>query len=83
MRCRVAGRRAARRVLELAALATMVLMLVGCGRAEEAIIPAEPAERGGTDVGLGPSVRPLTAGPGDKRSPRWSPSGVRISFIMD
>ncbi|MGI8910122.1 MAG: hypothetical protein ACR2JR_06145 [Rubrobacteraceae bacterium] len=83
MRCRAAGRRATQRALELTALAAMVFLLVGCGRAGEVIIPAEPTERGGTDLGLGPSVRPLTTGPGDKGSPRWSPSGVRISFIMD
>ena len=67
----------------LATLAATGLLLAGCGTAGETVIPAEPAERGGADLGLGPGVRPLTFGPGDKGSPRWRPSGDRLAFALD
>ena len=35
------------------------------------------------DFGLGPGIRPLSSGPGDKGSPSWSPSGERIAFVVD
>lgn len=31
----------------------------------------------------GPGARPLTAGPGADRSPRWAPAGDRIAFLSD
>jgi len=73
MRCRTA----------LATLAATFLLLAGCGTAGEVVIPAEPAERGEADLGLGPGVRPLSFGPGDKASPRWGPSGDRLAFVLD
>ena len=49
---------------------------------EGAIEPATPA--GATaDLNLGPGVRPLSLGPGDKSSPRISPSGERVAFVLD
>ena len=80
------GRRAALLVL-LALLAA--LGAPGCGFfsaagpvEEVAIEPAAPA---GTseDLDLGPGVRPLSLGPGDKSSPRVSPSGARLAFVLD
>lgn len=49
---------------------------------EVAIEPAAPA---GTseDLDLGPGVRPLSLGPGDKSSPRVNPSGTRLAFVLD
>lgn len=62
----------------LAALAPF--LLVGCAwGAEEAIIEPAPV----VDTGLGSGVRPLSFGPGDKSSPRVSPSGARVAFILD
>ncbi|MCA1718329.1 MAG: hypothetical protein LC781_16400 [Actinobacteria bacterium] len=61
-------------------------MLAGCGlvggaQERETIPPAsaEPA----TDPGLGPGVRPLSFGPGVKGSPRVSPSGEKVAFVLD
>lgn len=71
------------KVMALVLLAASAILLAGCGHDAEIIIPAEPAERSGADLGLGPGVRPLTFGPGDKNSPRWGPSGKRLAFIMD
>ena len=82
MRCKDTKPRGAWWTLAVASV-TAVILLGGCGHPREVAIPAEPAERGGADLGLGPSVRPLTSGPGDKGSPRWSPSGTSISFTMD
>ena len=66
-----------------------VLGATGCGLlsaaepVEEGVIePAEPAEAS-TDLDLGPGVRPLSLGPGDKSSPRISPSGERVAFVLD
>ena len=55
----------------------------GAGPVEEVAI--EPAAPTGTsdDLDLGPGVRPLSLGPGDKSSPRVSPSGDRLAFILD
>ena len=69
----------------LAALA--LLTAVGCGLSspdarEEVAIP--PTSKGpDVDLGLGPGVRPLSFGPGDKGSPRVSPSGDRVAFVLD
>ena len=49
---------------------------------EVAIEPVEPAEAS-TDLDLGPGVRPLSLGPGDKSSPRISPSGEHVAFVRD
>lgn len=59
------------------------VLLAGCGVAGEDLISPVPAERGGADLGLGPGVRALTSGPGDKGSPVLSPSGERLAFVMD
>ena len=74
-------------VVVFASLAlALVPMSAGCGligdaREGETILPAsaEPA----TDLGLGPGVRPLSFGPGDKGSPRVSPSGEKVAFVLD
>ncbi len=58
-------------------------MLYGAEPVEEGPIePAEPAEAS-TDVDLGPGIRPLSLGPGDKSSPRISPLGERVAFVLD
>ena len=60
-------------------------VLSGCGsvtgEAQEGVtIP--PASTGPV-TDLGPGVRPLSFGPGDKSSPRISPSGERVTFVLD
>ena len=66
-----------------------VLGTTGCGLlsaaepVEEGVIePAEPAEAS-TDLDLGPGIHPLSLGPGDKSSPRISPSGEKVAFVLD
>jgi WD40-like Beta Propeller Repeat len=63
-----------------------LLGLAGCGllpgNAQEAYtIPPVSAAAPSTD--LGPGVRPLSFGPGDKSSPRMSPSGESVAFVLD
>ncbi|WP_166397186.1 TolB family protein [Rubrobacter marinus] len=57
--------------------------LSAAGPVEEGVI--EPASPAGApaDLDLGPGVRPLSLGPGDKSSPRVSPSGDRVAFVLD
>ncbi|CAA9456449.1 MAG: hypothetical protein AVDCRST_MAG25-177 [uncultured Rubrobacteraceae bacterium] len=75
------GRLAASLVLLAALGATGCGHFSGAGPVEEvAIEPAAPAR---TSDDLGPDVRPLSLGPGDKSSPRISPSGDRIAFVLD
>lgn len=66
------------------ALFTLALVLSGCTHLNEAT-PISPSPEGQrpADFGLGPGVRPVSSGPGDKSSPTWSPSGDRIAFIVD
>lgn len=82
---RSTGRRAASLVLALLAVfgAAGCGFLSATGPVEEVAI--EPAAPAGTsdDLDLGPGVRPLTLGPGDKSSPRISPSGDRLAFVLD
>ena len=67
----------------------VVLGAAGCGHlplagpVEEVVI--DPAVPAGTsdDLDLGPGVRPFSLGPGDKSSPRISPSGDRLAFVLD
>lgn len=60
------------------------LLFAGCaGPVEEVSIPPEPEQAGSANLDLGPGVRPLSFGPGDKSSPRWGPSGRRIAFVVD
>lgn len=77
-------------MLLAAVFASLALALtpvfVGCGligetREGETIPPA--SARPATDLGLGPGVRPLSFGPGVKSSPRVSPSGEKVAFILD
>lgn len=65
-------------------LLVAALALAGCAHGIEArsISPA-PDVQSRTDVGLGPGVRPLSSGPGEKGSPSWEPEGERIAFIVD
>ncbi len=70
-----------------AAFAVLILLAPsGCGllssNAEGVAIPPSPTKPTG-DLGLGPGVRPLSFGPGDKGSPRISPSGDRVAFVLD
>jgi Tol biopolymer transport system component len=83
------SRETSRLVLPVA-LASLALILIpvfaGCGligdaREGETIQPAS-AETA-ADLGLGPGVRPLSFGPGDKGSPRVSPSGEKVAFVLD
>ncbi len=64
----------------------LVPVLTGCGlirdTQEGETIPPASAQTA-TDLGLGPGVRPLSFGPGDKGSPRVSPSGEKVAFILD
>lgn len=77
MRCRV---RAFFRAAVLAAL----FAAAGCsGSVEEVSIPPESEQAGSANLDLGPGVRPLSFGPGDKSSPRWGPSEKRIAFVVD
>ena len=77
-------------MLPAAVFASLALALVpafaGCGligdaQEGETIPPASAATA--TDLGLGPGVRPLSFGPGDKGSPRVSPSGEKLAFVLD
>lgn len=64
----------------------LVPVFAGCGLIgdtwEGETIPPASAETA-TDLGLGPGVRPLSFGPGDKGSPRVSPSGEKVAFVLD
>ena len=79
-----------RPVLLAVVFASLALALVpvfaGCGligdTREGETIPPASAETA-TDLGLGPGVRPLSFGPGDKGSPRVSPSGEKVAFVLD
>ncbi|MDP8972205.1 MAG: LpqB family beta-propeller domain-containing protein [Actinomycetota bacterium] len=82
--------RSSRPALPAAVFASLALALVpvfaGCGligdaREGETIPPASAGTA--TDLGLGPGVRPLSFGPGDKGSPRVSPSGEKVAFVLD
>ena len=67
-----------------AVLAVVLLLATGCGLSvEKRSIPAAPAERASNAPNLGPGVRPLSFGPGDKSSPSWSPSGEKLAFVVD
>lgn len=78
MRCRV------RRLLTSLLLLTLLAGYAGCGGATESI-PIEPLPAGQNrpDLGLGPGVRPLSSGPGDKGAPSWGPDDERIAFVVD
>jgi hypothetical protein len=70
-----------------ASLALVIVpVFTGCGLIWDAregeTIPPASAETA-TDLGLGPGVRPLSFGPGDKGSPRVSPSGKEVAFVLD
>ena len=78
-------------VKELAAALTLAFVAVlaptGCGLLSEdtqevVVIPPTPV---GLTAGfsLGSGVRTLSFGPGNKSSPRVSPSGDRVAFILD
>jgi Tol biopolymer transport system component len=75
--------RGTRLVATLASLAA----LSGCGLLPgetREVISIPPASAGpSSDSGFGQGVRALSFGPGDKGSPRMSPSGERISFVLD
>ena len=74
-------------------LTTLIAILVilaltalsGCGSvtgpAQEGV--SIPPVSSGPVTDLGPGVRPLSFGPGDKSSPRVSPSGERVAFVLD
>ncbi len=65
-------------------LLAATLFLSGCTHLdEETPISPAPVGQRPADFGLGPGVRPLSSGPGDKGSPSWSPSGERIAFVVD
>jgi Tol biopolymer transport system component len=65
-------------------LALALLTPAGCAGPDEVVtISPEPAGRDRADLGLGPGVRALSTGPGEKGSPSWSPSGDRIAFTID
>ena len=76
------GRTALAAVLLTTVLLATVL-LAGCFHREESAIPPEREPQGRSEIGLGPGIRPLSAGLGEKGSPSWNPSGDRIAFTMD
>jgi Tol biopolymer transport system component len=59
-------------------------LLSGCFDNEEVSIPpeADPQSQS-SGASLGPGVRPLSSGIGEKGSPSWSPSGDKIAFTLD
>ncbi len=70
--------------IRAALLLAAAFALAGCAHATEARqISPTPDVQSRTDVGLGPGVRPLSSGPGEKSSPSWEPSGDRIAFVVD
>ncbi|MGF1473653.1 MAG: TolB family protein [Rubrobacteraceae bacterium] len=72
------------KLLSLAWLLPVVFLLGGClEESRELSIPPRTEPQDQANVGLGPGVRPLSSGPGEKGSPAWSPSGGRIAFIVD
>ena len=58
-------------------------LLTGCFHREEIPIPPAEEPQSQSETSLGPGVRPLSSGPGDKGSPSWSPSGDEIAFTVD
>jgi TolB protein len=83
MLCSKATGRGALITALLAVLAA--LPAAGCGSGEDEGVAIRPAQVGVAEAGpgLGPGVRPLSLGPGDKGSPRVSPSGDRVAFILN
>lgn len=72
------------RPLRLLGLLAIALSLAGCTHLEEGTpISPSPVGQRPADFGLGPGIRPLSSGPGDKGSPNWSVSGERIAFVVD
>lgn len=69
------------RLLSLVLIASAAL--TGCAASREVTIAPLPAGNNQANLGLGPGVRPLSFGPGDKSAPSWSPDGSRVSFILD
>ena len=67
----------------LLAVLAATLSAVGCGGGEGIAIQPAPVGPADAGPGLGPEVRPLSFGPGDKGSPRVSPSGDRVAFVLD
>lgn len=68
----------------LVVLATAILLFSGCLHEDERVRISPASDFGDrTDLGLGPGVRSLSSGPGEKSSPSWSPSGDRIAFTID
>ena len=87
------ARRRGRRRAALAVTATLAatllaaLAVTGCASGGEEIegIAIQPAPAGQAEggPGLGPGTSPLSFGPGDKGSPRISPSGERVAFVLN
>ena len=79
--------RPARRGALITVLLAVLVALpsAGCGSGEDEGIAIRPTPVGVAEAGpgLGPGVRPLSFGPGDKGSPRVSPSGDRVAFVLD
>lgn len=87
MRCSKATRLLARRGALIPALLAVLaaLLATGCGSGEDEGVAIRSAPAGVAEAGpgLGPGVRPLSLGPGDKGAPRVSPSGDRVAFVLD
>lgn len=77
-------RRTFRGFATLLAAALLAALVAGCGGATQIVpIKAFPAGQDRADFGLGPGVRPLSFGPGDKSAPAWSPTDERVAFVVD
>jgi len=82
MRCRKAARGALISAL-LALLAAPSVAGCASGKDEEVAIQPAPVGVAEAGPGLGRGARPLSLGPGDKGSPRVSPSGDRVAFVLE
>lgn len=85
MHCKAGNRKKYFTLLTFHFTLLIALLAAGCGLsdAREGIVIAPASSEPAADLGLGPGVRTLSFGPGDKGYPRVSPSGDRVAFVLD
>lgn len=71
------------RTFALVVILAAALLLAGCNSRGEVSLSPAPSGRSEANLGLGPGVRPITSGPGDKSSPVFSPDGNRVAYVVD